>query len=70
LDSDDGVEVPANMQKAKDIEFERNEKGVLRLPPNSDIKTIRAKQRVVRGYVGAVYSPSLHLKVFFEYFFF
>jgi hypothetical protein len=70
LDSDDGAEVPANMQKAKDIEFERNEKGVLRLPPNSDFKTIRAKQRVVRGYVGAVYSQSIHLKVFLKFSFF
>jgi hypothetical protein len=57
------------MQKAKDIEFERNEKGVLRLPPNTSFKTIRAKQRVVRGYVGAVYSQSIHLKVFFDSFF-
>ena len=69
MDSDDEAEVPANMQKAKDIEFKRNEKGVLRLPPNSDFKTIRAKQRVVRGYVGAVYSQSIRLKVFFEFFF-
>jgi hypothetical protein len=65
LDSDDEAGVPANMQKAKDIEFERNGKGVLILPPNV-FKTIRAKQRVVRGYVGAVYSRSFfHFWIFF-----
>jgi hypothetical protein len=56
LDSDDEAEVPVLMQRAKNIEFERDESGELVLPPMKDFKTIRAKQRVIRGYIGAVYS--------------
>jgi len=56
LDSDDEAEVPVLMQKAKNIEFERDESGELVLPPMKDFKTIREKQRVIRGYIGAVYS--------------
>ena len=54
-DSDDEVEVPVQMQKAKDIKFNKNIRGEFILPPISNYKTIRQKQRVVRGYIGAVY---------------
>jgi hypothetical protein len=56
LDSDDNADVPVDMQKAKDIVFKKNKKGVYILPEMADFKTIRQKQRVVRGYIGAVYS--------------
>ena len=65
LESDDEAEVPVHMQKAKDIAFERNKKGDLILPHMSDFKTIRQKQRVVRGYIGAVYRMSLQSIGFF-----
>lgn len=54
-DSDDGAEVPVDMQKAKDIVFEKNGRGVLILPPKDDHNTTKQRQRVVRGYIGAVY---------------
>jgi hypothetical protein len=60
LDSDDEAEVPVRMKKAKNIEFERDRSGELILPPMSDLKTIREKQRVIRGYIGAVYSQYIH----------
>ena len=60
LDSDDEAEVPVLMKKAKNIEFERDRSGELILPPMSDLKTIREKQRVIRGYIGAVYSQYIH----------
>lgn len=63
LDSDDETEVPVLMQKAKNIEFERDESGELVLPPMSDFKTIREKQRVIRGYIGAVYSQSIYFTI-------
>ena len=56
LDSDEDVEVPVNMQKAKDISFEINKRGHFILPPMSDFRYARDRQRVVRGYIGAVYS--------------
>jgi hypothetical protein len=55
FDPDDNVEVPVHYQKAKDIEFEKNRRGEFILPPMSNYKTIRQKQRVVRGYIGAAY---------------
>ena len=55
LDSDDEADVPVHMQKAKDIMFERNKKGIYKLPHMSDFRTTRQRQRVVRGYIGAVY---------------
>jgi hypothetical protein len=55
FDPDDNVEVPVHFQKAKDIEFQKNTRGELILPPMSKYKTIRQKQRVVRGYIGAVH---------------
>lgn len=55
-DSDDEVQIPVHMQKAKHIEFARNEDGYLILPLKADFKTNKQKQRVIRGYVGAVYS--------------
>ena len=59
-DSDDDAEVPVQMQKAKNIEFETNDLGDFVLPPLRDIRTVRGKQRVVRGYIGALYSKHLH----------
>jgi hypothetical protein len=56
FDSDDDIEVPVNFQKAKDIEFKKNKAGNFILPPMEKFKTNREKQRVVRGYIGAVYS--------------
>jgi hypothetical protein len=49
------ADIPVHMQKAKDISFERNKKGIYKLPHTSDFKTIRQRQRVVRGYIRAVY---------------
>ena len=56
MDSDEDVEVPVNMQKAKDISFEINKHGHFILPPMSNFRYARDRQRVVRGYIGAVYS--------------
>jgi hypothetical protein len=55
LDSDDNDEVPVQLQKAKDIQFDKNIRGDFILPLISNYNTIRQKQRVVRGYIGAVY---------------
>jgi hypothetical protein len=67
-DSDDETEVPVHMLKAKDITFEKNGHGVFVLPPRSNYKTIKQKQRVIRGYIGATYSQSFS-SVFFLFFF-
>ena len=48
------------MQKAKDIVFEKNGKGHFILPPRHGYKTNRQRQRVIRGYVGAVYRMSMN----------
>jgi len=60
--SEDEVEeeIPVEYKKAKDISFNRNESGGLILPPLSQYRRVRQKQRVVRAYVGAVYSKSIH----------
>jgi hypothetical protein len=55
LDSEDEVEVPVDMQKAKSIAFQKNKKGYFILPPRSDYRTIKQRQRVVRAYIGTVY---------------
>ena len=55
LESDDNAEVPVDMQKAKDIVFERNDWGEFILPPMEDFRTTKQKQRIIRGYIGAVY---------------
>jgi hypothetical protein len=68
MDSDDEAEVPAHMQKAKDIQFEVNKKGYFILPPKTDIKTIKGRQRVIRGYIGAVYRASFHWSPFSIFF--
>ena len=65
LESDDEADVPVDMQKAKDIVFERNKKGEPILPDMSNYKMIRQKQRVVRGYIGAIYCMSFQLIIFF-----
>ena len=67
-DSDDEAEVPVNMVKVKDISFEKNWSGVCVLPPMGNYKTIKQKQRVMRGYIGATYSqpfPSVFFLLFF-----
>jgi hypothetical protein len=56
LEDDDVLEAPVLIQKAKDISFEKNKRGIFILPPMTDFHTVRAKQRVIRGYIGAVYS--------------
>ena len=55
MESDDEAEVPVDVQKAKDIEFERKKRGDYVLPPMGNFKFIKQRQRVVRGYIGAVY---------------
>jgi hypothetical protein len=54
-ESDDDGEVPVHYLKAKDIQFEENVEGNFILPPLKNFRTVREKQRVVRGYIGAVY---------------
>jgi hypothetical protein len=56
LDTEDNAEVPVNFKKAKDLEFKRNSSGEFILPPIGNFNTTRQRQRVVRGYIGAVYS--------------
>ena len=56
MNSDDEGEVPVHLQKAKNLQFEKNTRGDFVLPPLSNYRTVREKQRVVRGYIGAVYS--------------
>jgi hypothetical protein len=46
------------MQKAKDIKFQKNEEGEYILPDMSNYRTIRQKQRFIRGYIGAIYRMS------------
>lgn len=65
LDSEDEAEVPADMMKAKDISFEKNDRGHFILPPLENYNNTKQRQRVVRGYVGAIYrqqhsSPHCH----------
>jgi hypothetical protein len=60
MDSDDNTEVPVDYCKARDIEFEKNDLGELILPPLSNFGTVRQKQRVVRGYIGAVYREYMY----------
>ena len=61
MDTDDEAEVPVDMQKAKDISFQRNKKGQYIVPEMANFNTIRQKQRVVRGYIGAVYRMSFFI---------
>ena len=55
-DSGDEAEVPVHLQKAKNLQFEKNDHGDFILPPLSNYRTVCEKQRVVHGYIGAVYS--------------
>jgi hypothetical protein len=55
VESDDEAEVPADMMKAKDLTFETNVRGHFILPPLESLVNIKQRQRVVRGYIGAVY---------------
>jgi hypothetical protein len=66
LESDDEAEVPVDTQKAKDIEFEMNKRGNRVLPEIRNYKNTKQRQRVVRGYIGAVYrKKSFSLLIFF-----
>ena len=62
-ESDDEDVLPAQIPKARDIFFQKNKKGVYVVPPISNFKTVREKQRVVRGYIGAVYRKSIQSMV-------
>lgn len=64
-ESDDEAKVPVHKKKAKEILFERNKSGDFILPHMSDFRTVRQKQRVVRGYIGAVYRMHFHSWHFF-----
>ena len=55
-DSEDEAEVPVMYMKAKDITFEKNKRGEFVLPPIHEYRTAKQRQRVIRGYIGAVYS--------------
>lgn len=71
MDSDDEGEILVHHQKAKDIQFEVNKKGFFILPPKSNFKFIKERQRVIRGYIGAVYRELVHFVDFiFIYFYF
>ena len=47
LDSNDKAEVPAHLQKVRDLLFDKNDHMVFILPPMHNYKTIHQKQRVV-----------------------
>jgi hypothetical protein len=66
-DSDEEAEVPVDMMKAKDITFEQKKTGEFILPPFANYRTAKQKQRVIRGYIGAVYRQSIHFV--FKFFF-
>lgn len=66
-DEDDDDNVPVNFMKAKDIEFEENRRGELIVPPLMNFRTVREKQRVVRGYIGAIYRA--YINVLLPFFF-
>jgi hypothetical protein len=59
LESGDEADVPVNFMKAKDISFEKNRHGAFILPPFQNYSKVKERQRVIRGYVGAVYSKSI-----------
>jgi hypothetical protein len=52
LETDDEVDLPVHMRKAKTITFKINKRGGFVLPPIVDYNTIRQRQRVVRGTLG------------------
>ena len=60
MESSNEAEVPVQFQKAKDICFKKNQHREFILPPMQNFKTIKQKQRVVQGYIGAVYSESIY----------
>jgi hypothetical protein len=68
MESDDEADVPVHMTKAKDLVFQRNKKGLFVLPPMQDFKTVKQKQRVIRGYIGAVYRKFIQFIRFFFFF--
>ena len=55
LDSDDEADIPMHRQKSKDMVFEKNRRGHFVLPQKYDFKNNKQKQKVLRGYIGAVY---------------
>ena len=68
LESDDESKVPVDMLKAMDIGFKQNRSGKIILPPIYEYKTVRQKQRVIRGYIGAQYSQLLQSILFPPFF--
>ena len=60
LDSNDEAEVPADLQKAKDMVFEKNGRGEFILPSMVKCQNTKQRQRLIRGYIGAVYRESTH----------
>jgi hypothetical protein len=54
LETDDEAEVPIRKQKAKSLTFEKNESGEFILPEKAGV--VKDRQRMIRGYIGAVYS--------------
>lgn len=66
-DSDDDAEVPVRFQKAKDISFDRKKNGTLLLQPMSDFRTVKDRQRVIRGYIGAIYSLFINISLRFSF---
>ena len=63
-DSDEEADVPVHFKKAKNIEFEKNSKGHFILPGLENYRTTRQRQRVVQGYIGAVYSKQIKCVLF------
>ena len=68
MGSDYEEEVPVDMRKAKNLEFSKNKRGDLILPPIEYFKTIRQRQRVIRGHIGAIYHKSIESKGVFSSF--
>lgn len=64
-EDDEDEDVPVHFIKAKDLTFETDKDGEFILPNFRNLKTIRQKQRVVRGYIGAVYSMLSHIIALF-----
>jgi hypothetical protein len=55
LDLDDEADIPIHRQKSKDMVFKKNRHGHFVLPQKYNFKNNKQKQKVLRGYIGAVY---------------
>ena len=51
----------STLKRQKNLIFKKNENGDFIIPDKSNFKLIHQKQRVVRGYIGTVYSDYIHL---------